>query len=165
MGLGSTDCVNGSGAQIVVKLAMNMREDILQEAGKKAVVFVFPPAAGPAEVYSALRTALTYGIDQLAIGMQADIADLMRDMDSAGWGTPYDKARMMRMIVEDERRLRIWKEAALKEAAAGTNWKMTGKNGYKFIGGPAYEQLGESLLLKEIFTGQRKSFSPDMAAN
>jgi hypothetical protein len=164
MGLGSTDCVNGSGAQIAVKLAMNMREDILQEAGKKAVVFVFPPAAGPAEVYSALRTALTYGIDQLAIGMQADISNMMREMDSNGWGTPYDKAKMMRMIIEDERQIRIFKAAALKEAAAGSNWKKSGKNGYKFVGGPAYDQLSDSLLLKEIFTGQKR-FSPDAFPN
>ncbi|HCC46514.1 MAG TPA: hypothetical protein DEQ38_00095 [Elusimicrobia bacterium] len=162
-GLGSADCRNGSGLEASVKLAMNMREDILQDMGGKAVVFVFPATAGPAALYSALRTALTYGIDQLAIGMQEDLSRMMKEMDSPGWGTPYDKARMMRMVVQDEKSLRTWKTAALGEAAQGINWKKSGKNGYKFNGGPAYDQLRNSLLLKEIFTGQRKLFSPDTA--
>lgn len=157
---GSSDCRKGSGQEAINKLEASIRQDIVEELLKNGVVMVFPAATNPAEVYGALKTALQHSIDQLAIGMQADLDQVMRDMGEPGWGTPVDKARMARIVANNERMLKLWKAAALIEADNGGNWANIGGSSYKFVGGPAYNSLRDGLLAKEIFTGQRRAGKP-----
>lgn len=162
MGEGSSGCRQGSGLETAKAISDSFRKDLIEELGKNGITFVFPAALGPAELHGALKTALQHGIDLLATSLQADLDQLVGDMDANGWGTPTDKARMMRIVVKNEQMIRLWKAAALLEAETGRNWKMgfAKPNSYKFIGGPAYEQLREGLLAKEIFTGQRRARRP-----
>lgn len=153
---GSSDCRKGSGQEAINKLEASIRQDIIEELVKNGIVMVFPVATNPAELYGALKTALQHGIDQLAISMQEDMDQLMQDMGQPGWGTQVDKARMARIIANNERMLKLWKAAALLEAENGGNWAKTGPASYKFVGGPAYEKLKEGLQAKEIFTGNSR---------
>lgn len=159
---GATDCRRGNGGDVARSIEEGLRKDIVEELIKNGITIVFPGATGPAEVYGALKTALQHGIDLLATSMQADLDQLVQDMDGNGWGTPTDKARKMRIIIKNEQLIKLWKTAALLEAESGRNWKMgfSKPNSYKFIGGPAYEKLREGLLAKEIFTGQRRDRKP-----
>ena len=120
---------------------VSLRHDIIEELVKNSIVMVFPVATAPAELYGVLKTVLQYGVQQLQLEMQEDLAQTMQGMLNPGWGTPVNKARMMRMIVKDEQLLKIWKEDALLEAETGNNWAITDVSllttSYTFIGGPA----------------------------
>lgn len=63
----------------------------------------------------------------------------------------YDvKMRKLQMISIDTKVINVWADAARREAGAGS-WEDVGRHFYEFRGGPAYRQLGTTLVGKEWF--------------
>lgn len=143
----SQNCFHETGDQAAARLAKMASKKFIHAMAQQPLKLAFPDVMSRAKVFEAL---IKMEIKMMELLQQQFAADLDAMVPFAGM-TQAQKEERMRIIAFDQKVIRKWSQAARIEASNLQNWEEVKANVYMFNGGPAYQQLGQTLLGKEWF--------------
>lgn len=148
-GIGGNEAFSGTGGQVSFRFSKLILNNLFQGVLEYNVELDFPAGLNRAKVLAAIVELEKNVADGTVKMVQEQLKTLM----PMGNASPAEKAKMLRIIAEDERVLAVWREDAREEALAYSNWRMTAPNKFVFRPGAALQQLNRSFLGREYLQG------------
>jgi len=136
-----SDCYSENLRQSGSRLATKMLKRILLKELEESLTVKFPVATSYAVRVKQMEVLEV----EMAKLVQAMLKDGLRQMQPFVWDTKFDAREKLEMIAVNEGVISRWEAAARDEAVGHRNWQEVRADIYRFRGGPAYQQLSDTL--------------------
>ncbi len=148
------ECSNITGQQAAQKVSNFILKKYVNGVYEYAapVRFEFPPMARNEIVKLLAKLEV-----QIVKEVHAQLLNDLKQIEPMAWDTQADKDRKEQVIKNDEKVIKKWKKAALKEAKTGINFSTLYSDSLKYWlflpnnGGQAYSNLSDALQGKEWY--------------
>lgn len=149
-------CTQQMGDQASLMFSRSVAKDMLMDEGVRRFSLRYKY---PMTYYEAAKTALgllQHSVDAAGLMLSEEVGENRNDPHFE-WMSPEKYALNLRLMMENEKLIREWKEAARKETATSA-WRDAGDSTLEYQCGPACEKLKRELLGKDVFEiGRRRS--------
>jgi hypothetical protein len=140
-------CFNETGRQSTLRLSKKILDKAVHNEITERLTVKFPYAMSKVKIIEALVKLELETVKEVNNQLSDDLKNLM----PMPWATQAEKERNLRIIQTDQKVIKLWSDAARAEAMNNSNWQTSDSLTYSFQGGPAYQQLGQTLIGKEFF--------------
>lgn len=152
----SPECTGKTLRQAAALQSWDLLKNIFVDNAEKVLTFHFPVPMSYVLFGQTLYQVQMHAQDLTAKKLQEDNAKLAPMISDS----QVEKARKLRMMADNARLIKTWKKEAIFDATRASNWKEIQDKVFAFNGGPAYRQLGKSLMGYEIFRKKQARQQP-----
>jgi len=153
--ISSKECRQQKGGEALGSLTKSISKDMLVDEGAERFALKYKY---PLTYYEATKTALDIyqrALDGAKLMLSEEVGERRNDPHFE-WMTPAQYALNMRLMMENEKLIREWREAARQEPTAAV-WRDIGDSTLELKCGPACEKLKRELLGKDVFLNRRRA--------